>query len=435
MLVILGCGESGMGAALLAHKLGIPIFVSDAGSIREDFRKQLIDLEIDFEENEHKIIFDFLPTLVVKSPGISDRSEVIQYYLQNSIDVISEIEFAFMHCKGKIIAITGSNGKTTTTNLIFHILKTAKYSVSKVGNVGYSFARSLSEAEFDYYVIEVSSFQLDTIKSFRPFIAIILNITPDHLDRYEYKFENYVNSKFKIALNQNNDNHIILYRDKTIIDNYRTFELRSTIHWVQSELNHQDEIIINEQQGPSLKYSVLKGRHNAMNVSCSVIASQILGIDNNVVQLAIDSFKNDPHRLEYVASIEGVDYINDSKATNVDSVYWALDAMKSKIVWIAGGQDKGNNYSVILPLIQEKVKTLVALGVNNQKLIDFFSPYIPVLDTHSMTECVEQCMNIASSGDKVLLSPACASFDLFKNYQDRGDQFKNAVINLKETRL
>lgn len=431
MLVILGGGESGMGAALLAHKLSIPVFLSDSGLIKEEFRNHLIEKEIDFEEGGHEIVYDLIPTLVIKSPGIPDDTKIIQYFTSQDVEVISEIEFAFRHCTGKIIAITGSNGKTTTTNLIYHILKTADISVAKVGNVGYSFARSVAESKHQYYVIEVSSFQLDSIRLFRPYIGIILNITPDHLDRYQYKFENYIASKFRIALNQTEADHIILYKDESILKYYSNMNISSVIHWMKADLNSENTVIINEEKGPSIQNSVLQGRHNAMNISCAVEACKIVGIDSTIIQSAINSFRNDPHRLEHLATIKGVKYINDSKATNVDSVYWALDALNSRIIWIAGGQDKGNDYNSVLPLVKSKVKCLVALGVDNTKLIDFFSPYVNVIDTHSMKDCVAHCGQLAETGDVVLLSPACASFDLFNNYMHRGEEFRNEVLSLK----
>ncbi|NOT38197.1 MAG: UDP-N-acetylmuramoyl-L-alanine--D-glutamate ligase [Saprospiraceae bacterium] len=431
MLVILGCGESGMGAALLAHKLAIPVFVSDSGIIKDEFKKHLIDEEIDFEEGGHTIIYEFTPSFVVKSPGIPDSSDVVKYYIERNIEVISEIEFAYRNCTGKIIAITGSNGKTTTTNLIYHILKSSNFSVAKVGNIGYSFARSLAQQTYNYYVIEVSSFQLDSIVSFKPYIGIILNITPDHLDRYDNNYEKYIASKFRMGLNQNSQDHLILYKDPTIVKSYSSINLSSQISWIQSELTTEELIYINETEGPSLKHSTLKGKHNAMNVACAVKACTILGLTKGAIQLAINSFVNDPHRLESITSIDGVEYINDSKATNVDSVYWALDAMKSNVIWIAGGQDKGNDYSILLPLVKEKVKTLVTLGVDNSKLIDYFSPYVTVVDTHSIQECVNVCNKISKEGDTVLFSPACASFDLFKNYMHRGDEFRNEVLKLK----
>lgn len=432
MTVILGGGESGIGAALLAHKLSMPVFLSDAGKLKEEFKNHLIEKEIDFEEEGHSIVYDFTPHLVIKSPGIPDKAEIIKYYYNLGVEVISEIEFAYRHCTGKIIAITGSNGKTTTTNLLYHILHTAGLDVVKVGNVGYSFARSVAEKNHKYYVIEVSSFQLDSVVNFKPYIAILLNITPDHLDRYEYKFENYIRSKFRITLNQDAQDHLILYKDEVIIQNYSSMNISSNIHWMESSLTSHEELVINGNTNHHFRNSVLKGRHNAMNTACAVEACSILGISTDQIQTGIDTFRNDPHRLESIALINGVEYINDSKATNVDSVFWALDAMKKKIVWIAGGQDKGNDYSTILELVKAKVKVLVALGKDNSKLIEFFGPYVKVIDTNSVSTCLEQCQKFAENGDVVLLSPACASFDLFQNYQHRGDEFRKEVLSLNQ---
>ncbi len=432
MTVILGGGESGMGAALLAHKLAMPVFLSDAGKLKEEFKNHLIEKEIDFEEEGHSLVYDFTPHLVVKSPGIPDKADIIKYYYQLGVEVISEIEFAYRHCTGKIIAITGSNGKTTTTNLLYHILHTASLDVVKVGNVGYSFARSVAEKSHKYYVIEVSSFQLDSIINFKPNIAIILNITPDHLDRYEYQFENYIKSKFRISLNQDSKDHLILYKDEIITKSYSSMNISSSIHWIESSLTSNEELVMNGDVHLHFRNSVLKGRHNAMNTSCAVKACSILGISNEQIQTGIDTFINDPHRLESIAIINGVEYINDSKATNVDSVFWALDTMKKKIVWIAGGQDKGNDYTSVLDLVKSKVKVLVALGKDNSKLIEFFSPFVKVIDTSSIPTCIEQCQKFAENGDVVLLSPACASFDLFQNYQHRGDEFRKEVLTLNQ---
>ncbi|MEP7196387.1 MAG: UDP-N-acetylmuramoyl-L-alanine--D-glutamate ligase [Saprospiraceae bacterium] len=436
MIVILGCGESGIGVALLAHKLSIPVFVSDSGLIKHEFKSVLIEKEIDFEEDGHSIVYDCDAQTVVKSPGIPDNSKVVQFFIDKKIEVISEIEFAYRQCKGQIIAITGSNGKTTTTNLVYHILKTANYDVAKVGNVGYSFARSLSEKNYKYYVIEVSSFQLDSISKFKPHIAILLNITPDHLDRYNYQFENYIHSKFRIALNQEKEDRLILYKDSTIVENFDIEQIQASVIWMDSSLQDDGQVFVNGVNKFSFANSTLTGKHNAMNAACASMACTLVGISDEQIQNGINTFVNDPHRLEYVATIAGVNFINDSKATNVDSVYWALDAMKSNIVWIAGGQDKGNDYKYIHSLVKDKVKALVALGIDNSKLINFFGEDIPVYDTHDISNSVKKAFELSSNGDVVLLSPACASFDLFNNYQHRGDEFKKEVLKLKaETEL
>ncbi len=432
MVVILGCGESGMGAALLAHKQSIPVFISDAGLIPNEFKNQLIELEIDFEENGHSVVYDCNPYLVIKSPGIPDNSKLIQFFIERNVEIISEIEWAFRYCKGKILAITGSNGKTTSTNLLYHILNSAKLDAVKVGNVGYSFARSVAESTHDYYVLEISSFQLDSIVHFKPYAAIILNITPDHLDRYEYKFENYAKSKFRITLNQNSEDHLILYKDKAVEDFSKTISTNAIIHWMQAILNESDELMINGKQRFNFSNSSLKGKHNAMNVSCVAEVCNLLGISDDQIQQALDTFRNDPHRLESVAKIDEIEFINDSKATNVDSVYWALDAMRKKVIWIAGGLDKGNDYKVLDELVNAKVKMLVALGKDNSKLLNYYQHKMKVADTHDMKSAVNVAFNSAQAGDVVLLSPACASFDLYNNYMHRGDEFRNQVLELKK---
>ncbi|HQX43166.1 MAG TPA: UDP-N-acetylmuramoyl-L-alanine--D-glutamate ligase [Saprospiraceae bacterium] len=432
MLLILGCGESGFGAALLAHKQKLPVFVSDQTIIKDEFKQMFIDLEIDFEEGGHEIAYDILPTLVIKSPGIPDNAKIIKHFAEKNIELISEIEFAYRYCKGKIIAITGSNGKTTTTNLCYHMLHTNGYHVAKVGNVGYSFARSLALTDHDYYVLELSSFQLDTISEFRPDVAIIINITPDHLDRYDYIFENYIKSKFRITLNQKSEDLLILNsNDQTIRKYLGIVPINAKVDWLEVRLNEEEDVIVNNERLVSLKNSGLKGNHNAFNAGCAARAAHFMGLGYKEIQKSIDSFVNDPHRLELVETLNGVSYINDSKATNVDSVYWALDAMKGKVIWIAGGQDKGNDYSQLQSLVKSKVKALVALGVDNGKLLEAFSELVPVFDTHDMASAVAQSKKLAEDGDAVLLSPACASFDLFNNYMHRGDLFKEEVLKMK----
>ncbi len=431
MIVILGCGESGIGAALLAQKKSIPVFLSDAGKIKDEFRSILIEREIDFEEGGHHIVFDCQPQLVVKSPGIPDQSELIIDLKKRDIEIISEIEFAYRYCNGKIIAITGSNGKTTTTNLMAYLMERSGLDVVKVGNVGYSFARSVAEADHQYYVIEVSSFQLDGIVHFKPDIAIILNITPDHMDRYDYVFENYARSKFKISQNQSKNEALILYKDKAVLDYCEHNTLAAEIMWVSSEMDEDQQVFVNGEPSFSLKNSRLKGRHNAMNAACVSAAAHIIGLSDIQIQEGINSFVNDAHRLEWIDKLNGVDYINDSKATNVDSVYWAMDAMNSKIIWIAGGLDKGNNYELLDELVQAKVKALVALGKDNTKLLAYYKSKLPVSDTHDMKTAVKVASQLANLGDVVLFSPACASFDLFNNYMHRGDEFKSEVQKLK----
>lgn len=432
MVLILGCGESGFGAALLAHKHGLPVFVSDQTMIREEFKLKFIDLEIDFEEGGHEIAYDIIPTLVIKSPGIPDSAKIIKYFVDRTIELISEIEFAYRYCKGKIIAITGSNGKTTTTNLCYHMLQSNGYNVAKVGNVGFSFARSLAMEDHEFYILELSSFQLDTILNFRPDIAILINITPDHLDRYDNNFDNYIKSKFRICMNQRSDDVFILNSNDLTIQSYlKVNSFKVKIDPLDVKLDKEENVIVNGERLFSLKNSRLKGSHNALNAACAATAVHYVGLTYDEVQTSMDSFVNDPHRLELVETINGVIYINDSKATNVDSVYWALDAMKGKVIWIAGGQDKGNDYSILQSLVKSKVKALVALGADNVKLLDAFKESIPVFDTHDMNSAVVQSKKLAEEGDVVLLSPACASFDLFNNYMHRGDLFKGEVLKLK----
>ncbi len=432
VIVILGCGESGFGAALLAKQQSIPVFISDNGAIHEDIKNQLVDLEIDFEENGHELVYDITPTYVIKSPGIPNKARVIVFFKEKNIPVISEIEFGFQFSKGAIIGITGSNGKTTTTNLVYHLLNEAGYKVVKSGNVGYSFCKAVSERKYDYYVLELSSFQLDDIIHFKPHISTILNITPDHLDRYEYKFENYINSKFRILANQDKEDYFYFLSEDELIKD-RVENLKPIVNQVPLKLQYNDqEILTINESNFNLSYTCLKGRHNAKNATIALKIAMDLGISDVKLQSALESFVNDPHRLENVASYENVEFINDSKATNVDSTFWALDAMKKKVVWIVGGQDKGNDYKILLPLVKDKVKAIVALGVDNSKIVEFFSPYVPIIkETNTMKDAVCNSFQLAETGEVVLLSPACASFDLFKNYMDRGDQFRTRVQELK----
>jgi len=432
MVLILGAGESGIGAALLARKNKLVPFVSDQSSIKPETKTLLIELEIDFEEEGHVIAYDTVPQLVVKSPGIPYSSTVVQHLASKGVEIISEIEFAFRFCEGKIIAITGSNGKTTTTNLCHHILQVNGFDAVKVGNVGYSFARSLSESEHDWYVVEISSFQLDEINSFHPYIGILLNITPDHLDRYGGIFQNYVESKFRLGKFQNAEEHLIVnIGDPVLSKQIKQFDLPAHLHLISVDLDESDRIAINDVPKGSIRNASIKGRHNAMNAACCIQAMEILGLTPEQIQMGIDSFKNDPHRLESLGSINGIEFINDSKATNVDSVYWALDAMRKPVIWIVGGQDKGNDYSVLQSLVNGKVKAIVALGADNEKVWSAFGMHPVKRDTHDMGTAVLSAFSLASPGDVVLLSPACASFDLFKNYMDRGDQFRKEFIKLK----
>ncbi|MBK8956258.1 MAG: UDP-N-acetylmuramoyl-L-alanine--D-glutamate ligase [Saprospiraceae bacterium] len=426
MVLILGAGESGVGAALLARKMGLSVFVSEKGLIRSQFKEELILNQIDFEEGSHEIAEQLQPDLLVKSPGIPDEAEILTHFKSKDIPSISEIEFAYPYCKGIIIGITGSNGKTTTTNLAYHLLHENGIKVCKCGNVGLSFARAVALGGYDYYVLELSSFQLDGIEKFTPTIAILLNITPDHLDRYGYKMERYIASKFRIAMNQKPEHTFIVFEgDRYIMQYLAEHPVQSEMVFVKPELSNSGIIYSDGKKIADTNTTKLKGRHNAINMTCATEVALRCGLTSVQIQNALNTFVNDPHRLESIGEINGVEFINDSKATNVDSVFWALDAMQKPVIWIAGGQDKGNEYQVLVPLISKKVKALIAMGVDNSKILKSFDGIVQeIRDTNSMADAMEAAMNIAQAGDVVLLSPACASFDLFKNYEDRGNQFK-----------
>ncbi len=428
-VVILGAGESGVGAALLAKKNGDEVFVSDYNEIQESYKKELRRNSIPFEENKHTKERIFEADVIIKSPGIPDSVAIIQESLRRGVNIISEIEFAAKYTDATIIAITGSNGKTTTTKLTYHLLKTAGLDVGMGGNIGFSFARLLAtQNEKTYYVLELSSFQLDHIQQFRPNIAILLNITPDHMDRYNYQLENYVQSKFRIMMNQRpGDLFIYNISDPNIRQSMNGRSVRMDIVPVTHAFFETETI---EVDGHNFDMSecVLKGPHNYFNATCAIKAALKVGVSPTDIQKALNSFVNDPHRMELVATINDIDFINDSKATNVDAVYYALLSMKKPVVWIVGGTDKGNDYEPIKKLVVEKVKAIVCLGVDNQKLFDFFQPVVPsIMATQNTLEAVKMSIEFADKGDVVLLSPACASFDLFKNYKDRGDQFRDAV--------
>ena len=432
-VAILGAGESGVGAAILAKKLGYEIWVSDKGTIKENFKTELNKHQIPFEENKHTKQKIFEASEVIKSPGIPDHVDLIKELNQIGIPVISEIEFAARHTNARIVGITGSNGKTTTTNLTYHLLKTGGLNVGIAGNVGFSFARQVATESYDYYVLELSSFQLDGIREFKPDVAILLNITPDHLDRYDYKMENYVASKFRIIKNQN-ENDYFIFNGKN--ESMKAFLKDKTLKMKTSEVNKvflkEGKLKVDENHSFDMSNCSLKGKHNLFNTTCAIRAALYLGIDEAKIQEGLNTFVNDPHRLESVATIDGIEYINDSKATNVDAVFYALDAMEKGVVWIVGGTDKGNDYEPLMPLVEEKVNAIICMGLDNSKIIEAFSPMIKILEeTSSAEEAVEVATSYAEEGEVVLLSPACASFDLFKNYMDRGDQFKKAVHELK----
>jgi UDP-N-acetylmuramoylalanine--D-glutamate ligase len=433
-VVIIGAGESGVGAALLAKKQGLDVFVSDNGKISEHYKKELTDFNIPFEEGGHDFEKVLVTEVVIKSPGVPEHAPVLRMLKDKGRKVISEIEFGHLFFSGLTIAVTGSNGKTTASGLLYHILKTAGLNVALGGNYGKSYARILAEESPEVMVLEISSFQLDDIDTFRPYISILLNITPDHLDRYEYKMANYVNSKFRIAMNQTSSDYFIYNGDDPeIIAKIAGFNgAPKRISITQANYIHG----IPSKDGTGIFELNLKGKHNLFNAACMVEVSRIMGLTETQIAEGLKTFVNLPHRLESCGMIDGVEFINDSKATNVDSVYFALDAMTKPVIWIAGGTDKGNDYSVLFPLVINRVKALICLGLDNEKLKNSFESQIPtVLETIKVSEAVELGLKLAAPGDVVLLSPACASFDLFKNYMDRGDQFKANVHMMQESKL
>lgn len=441
-LVILGGGESGIGAALLGKQKGYDVFLFDEGSLKEGYRNELIEADVLFAEKKVDEALIFSADEVVKSPGIPEGNEWMKKIRDKAIPVISEIELAFRY-KGdsKIIAITGSNGKSTTTTLIYHICKTAALDCALVGNIGYSFAKQIAEDPKALYVAEISSFQLDDIVTFRPDVAVLLNITEDHLDRYDYQFEKYIKSKFRIAMNQTSED-VFIYNidDEIIIDYLQTSKLLSNQIPISMKQEvktgafiKEDEMNVNvngEQQSMSVYDFELKGKHNQYNTMAACVAGATMDIRKDKIREAVQTFQSLEHRMESVAAIRGVEFINDSKATNVNSTWYALESMTKPTILILGGIDKGNDYSLIADLVKEKVKAIVCMGVNNERLHESFDGLITVIDTASAGGAVKAAFDQAAVGDVVLLSPACASFDLFKNYEDRGTQFKEAVMNL-----
>ena len=441
-LVVLGGGESGVGTAILAKKENFDVFLSDMGQIKDKYKQLLEEHGIAYEEGQHTEELILNADEVMKSPGIPKKAALIQKLEEKEVSIISEIEFASRYTDAKIIAITGSNGKTTTTSLMFHILKQAGLNVGLGGNIGKSFAKSVAEDNFDYYVLEVSSFQLDDIKTdFKPYVAILLNITPDHLDQYNYQFDLYAKSKFRITENQDENDYFIYNLDdpKTmdIIDQIDIRAIRKpfTMMEASNEAYADNELFrVNDSNGDFtmlVNDLGLIGKHNVSNSLAAAVAAKIININNEELRKSLSDFKSVEHRLEPVLTIGGIDFINDSKATNVNATYFALESMTKPVVWIVGGKDKGNDYNEVLPFVKKKVKAIVCLGVDNSKLIEFFSPYIEtIVETNNMKDCVEQSYKLASKGETVLLSPACASFDLFSGYEDRGDQFKENVRKL-----
>lgn len=442
-VAILGAGESGTGAAILAKVKGYDVFVSEGSQIREKYRIELTKENIAFEEGIHTDELILNAQLVIKSPGVPDKAEIVKKVKAAGIPIIDEIEFASSHTKGRIIAITGTNGKTTTTLLTNHLMKNAGLNVALAGNVGFSMARQVAEQQHDWYVLEISSFQLDGTKKFKPEIAVLLNITPDHLDRYEYSMQNYVDSKFRMLLNMDSSQHFIYYTDDPIIAS--EVRLRSiNPKKIPVSLKATSEVPVKydgEQMSFELKESfkilqsktTLKGPHNLINTMAAVSAVYLAGVPLDAIRAGLKTFKNAPHRLESVAVIKGVEFVNDSKATNVDSVVYGLGSYAGPLIWIAGGVDKGNDYSIIKDEVKKKVKSLICLGKDNVKLKDAFGDVVnQIYETQDVNELVHKALEVASPGDVVLLSPACASFDLFKNYEDRGNQFRRAVLDLKD---
>ncbi len=433
-VAILGAGESGVGAAILGLKKGYQVFVSDKGKIQEKYQNVLKHLGVEFEEGMHTESKILNASVVVKSPGIPDNVSLILKLKEQGIEVISEIEFAGRYTKAKFIGITGSNGKTTTTMLTYHILKKAGLNVGLAGNVGESLAKQVAENNKDIYVLELSSFQLDGMYDFKVDIAILLNITPDHLDRYNYQFENYVSSKFRILQNQNEHDHFIYCADdEAIMDYLNEHKPKAIQHPFSIKTNTEngayikdEKLIINTNKlfEMTIQSLALQGKHNLYNSMASGIAGRVLELKKEIIRESLSDFQNIEHRLEFVAKIHGIDFVNDSKATNINSTWYALESFEHPIIWIVGGVDKGNDYEMLKEMVSEKVKAIVCLGKDNTKIHEAFEN---IVDANSAQEAVNLAYSFGRTGDTVLLSPACASFDLFENYEDRGHQFKSAV--------
>ncbi len=438
-LAVLGGGESGVGAAILAKKKGLVPFLSDAGSIKEKYKNVLEKYEIEWEEGAHSFERLSQATELVKSPGIPKEAKIVKQVESAGVKIISEVEFASRYTNAKLIAVTGSNGKTTTVNLLHHMLKKAGLKVGLAGNVGNSFAHSVASESYDYYVLELSSFQLDDIRKFKAFISILLNITPDHLDRYENDFDQYANAKCRIAMNSEQSDFLLYNADDQAIE--KAFKKLSTQaklipFSIKQELLEgayldKDNLTINLNNNHfimSIHDLALQGKHNLYNSMASGIAGRILDLRKELIRESLSDFQNVEHRLEKVASVHGIEFINDSKATNVNSTWYALESMAKPTIWILGGVDKGNDYAELLELVQDKVKAIICLGTDNKKIIDAFKDTVELIEeAGSAEEAVNKAYEIGLKGDAVLLSPACASFDLFENYEDRGHQFKRAV--------
>lgn len=439
---IIGAGESGIGAAMLAHRLGYQVFVSDSGVISDSSKIQLAEREIEFEEGGHTVARILATEELVKSPGIPFENALVEQALEAGIPVIDELEFASRHSKGRLIAITGTNGKTTTTLLTYHLLKKAGMDVGLAGNVGQSWAAQLVEVDHQWWVLEVSSFQIDGFKSLKPDIALIMNITPDHLDRYGYSLDNYIQSKMNLFRNMDEKGHLIYYReDENIQRGLSTLSIAANAHPISLQAMQDHGGYFNGQNirltlaSGDLEVAkeeiALTGDHNMLNVMSAVQAASLAGVSEEAIRSGLKDFKNAAHRMEKAGEIGGVIYINDSKGTNVDATAYALAAYPSPLIWIAGGVDKGNEYSQLYPAVKDHVKLLICLGKDNEKLKAAFKDIIPqIVETQSIKEAAQLAQEKGKTGDVVLLSPACASFDLFKNYEDRGDQFKEAVKEL-----
>jgi UDP-N-acetylmuramoylalanine--D-glutamate ligase len=439
-IVVLGGGESGFGAAYLAKKKGLNVFLSDKGLIKDDYKNLLIDAGIEFEEGQHTEEKILSADWIIKSPGIPKKAEIIFKINQKGIRLSSEIEFASEFTDAKIIAITGSNGKTTTTSLIYHILKNDDLKVGLGGNIGKSFAKQVADENFDYYVLEVSSFQLDDIQNFRPHISLLLNLSQDHLDQYNYNYEEYALAKFRITENQENDNFFIYNKDDEMsLSLLGKLEIKAKIIPFSTKEKLKEGGFINDNKimvkladefSMKIEELSLVGNHNIANSLAASIAGKILQINNESIRNSLMTFQAVEHRLEQFAEINGVKFINDSKATNVNATYYALESMKQPTIWIVGGVDKGNDYTEIEDLVKKKVKAIVCLGIDNQKIIYSFQDKMEsIYSTSSMQEAVKVSKSLAEKGDTVLLSPCCASFDLFNNYEDRGNQFKKEVLS------
>ena len=441
-LVVLGGGESGVGTAILGKEKGYDVFVSDFGKIKENYKKVLTDNGIAWEDEKHTEDLILNADVVMKSPGIPEKAPIVKKLIEKGIPVISEIEFTVQFTSAKTIGITGSNGKTTTTMLTYHLLKQAGLNVGLAGNIGKSFAWQVAEENFDVYVLELSSFQLDGIITYKPNIAVITNISPDHLDRYEYKYENYIASKFRITMNQDENDYLIYDNDDEAISNWLQnnktkaklipFSLLEKMKNGAFINNDTMEITINNEEFAMKTTEIsLEGKHNMKNAMAATSVAQLMKIRKETIRESLSNFQGVEHRLEKVLKIQNVQYINDSKATNVNATFFALDSMTVPTVWIVGGVDKGNDYSELMSLVREKVKAIICLGIDNRKIIDAFADVVDMMvEVDNMRDAVNTAKHIAEKGDNVLLSPACASFDLFQNYEDRGNQFKAAVRNL-----